>query len=82
MCNSLTKYNRTNTFGNNYGEYYRGYFYASSTGDYTFYLASDDTSSIWISTTPNDVTNLAMIGFMGCCAAEYNYFQYQTLNPN
>jgi len=35
-----------------YGEYYRGYFKATVTGNYRFYLNSDDCSAMWINLTP------------------------------
>jgi hypothetical protein len=46
-------------------------------------LASDDCSSVWINTTPNDPTsgNMKKIASMTCCAPEYNYFSKITANP-
>lgn len=36
--------------GNNFGSYIRGYLEAPETGDYIFFLASDDSSELWLST--------------------------------
>ncbi len=36
-------------FGDNYGTRIRGYFYAPTTGSYYFYIASDDSSELWLS---------------------------------
>ncbi len=38
-------------FEDNYGQRARGYFRAPTTGAYTFYIASDDNSELWLSTT-------------------------------
>lgn len=38
-------------FADNYGQRVRGYFRPPTTGAYTFYIASDDNSELWLSTT-------------------------------
>lgn len=40
-----------NVYGENYGQYFRGYIRAPRTGNYKFYLASDDCSELWLSKT-------------------------------
>ena len=37
----------------NYGTYVRGYLYPPGTGNYTFWIASDDQSQLWLSTDEN-----------------------------
>lgn len=37
--------------GDNYGRRIRGYIYPPITGNYTFWIASDNTSELWLSTT-------------------------------
>ena len=41
------------SWGDNYGEYVRGYYYPPVTGNYIFYVASDDQSELWLSTDAN-----------------------------
>jgi hypothetical protein len=68
----------TNTFGNLYGEYYRGYFKAVASGDYKFYLASDDCSSLWLNSVAgtSNQTTMVQVASMGCCSGELNYLTY------
>jgi hypothetical protein len=40
-------------FGDNYGERIRGYITAPTTGNYTFWISSDDNSELWLSTNEN-----------------------------
>jgi len=54
--------------GNNYGARVRGYICAPATGDYIFYLASDDQSELWLSTNedPANIRRIAYVeGFVG-----------------
>jgi len=37
-----------NTFGSNYGEYFRGFIKAPKTGNYKFYVASDDCAQVYL----------------------------------
>ncbi|MGC8830009.1 MAG: PA14 domain-containing protein, partial [Verrucomicrobiia bacterium] len=41
------------SWGDNYGEYIRGYYIPPVTGNYRFYIASDDQSELWLSTDSN-----------------------------
>lgn len=47
--------------GNNFGAYVRGYLEAPATGEYVFYIASDDASELWLGTdhTPASRKRLA-----------------------
>jgi len=46
-----------------YGTRVRGYVYPPQTGDYTFWIASDDSSELWLSTseTPNGASKIAYV---------------------
>ncbi|MBN1516095.1 NPCBM/NEW2 domain-containing protein [Candidatus Sumerlaeota bacterium] len=45
-----------------YGDRYTGYLYAPASGDYTFYIASDDEGELWLSTN-DDPANLRRIAY-------------------
>ncbi len=49
--------------GDNYGQRMRGWFLPPLTGSYTFYVASDDSSELWLSTdeTPANLRELAAV---------------------
>lgn len=49
--------------GDNYGQRLRGYFIPDQTGDHVFWIASDDTSQLWLSTssTPEDKQMIASV---------------------
>ena len=49
-----------NTGINNYGQRVQGYLYAPATGSYNFWIASDDESQLWLSTSANP-SNAVMI---------------------
>jgi len=49
----LTSLEAPTSFGTNYGTRLRGYLYAPTTGSYTFWIASDDSSELWLSTDEN-----------------------------
>ena len=54
--------------GDNYGARVRGYICAPATGNYTFYLASDDQAELWLSTddNPTNIKRIAYVeGFVG-----------------
>jgi parallel beta-helix repeat protein len=47
----LTSLEAPTNAGDNYGQRIRGYICAPSTGSYTFYIAGDDDSELWLSTS-------------------------------
>ena len=49
--------------GNNYGDRYLGYIVPPTTGQYTFYISSDDASDFYLSTdeSPNNKTRIAYV---------------------
>jgi hypothetical protein len=67
--------------GDNYGSWIRGYIEAPQTGNYTFYIASDDPSQLWLSSdTTQAHTNLIAYIPDGNYSGEreYNKFASQT----
>lgn len=59
--------------GDNYGVRYRGYICPPYTGNYTFYLASDDNSELWLSTTGN-VANRVRIASLNGSVNQRNWY--------
>lgn len=58
-----------------YGQAIRGFFRAPRTGNYRFYIASDDSSQLWISNTPEslDRTKLVLLASVGSYTSFRNY---------
>jgi hypothetical protein len=54
------------SIGDNFGVRYRGYICPPETGNYTFYIASDNGGELWLSTDDN-VANKRRIAFMPSC---------------
>lgn len=50
---TLTIFEGPTNIGSDYGARIRGYICAPQTGNYTFWIASDDKSQLWVSTTDN-----------------------------
>jgi hypothetical protein len=50
-------------FGDSYGQRFRGYVYPPASGNYTFWIASDDASELWLSTdeSPAHATKIAYV---------------------
>ncbi|GAB3526052.1 hypothetical protein GCM10027443_00820 [Pontibacter brevis] len=59
----LSSFEAPSNVGGNYGQRVRGYIKAPVTGEYTFWIASDDHSELWLSTSesPADKVKLAYI---------------------
>ena len=57
----LTIFEAPIDYGNNYGARIRGYICPPITGNYTFFIASDDASELWLSNNnnPNNKTKIA-----------------------
>ena len=49
----VTLFETERNIGDSYGSRVRGYVHAPTTGSYTFWLASDDTGELWLSTDEN-----------------------------
>jgi hypothetical protein len=60
VSDTLTSFNGPSNWADNYGTRVRGYLTAPYTGSYTFWIASDDNSELWLS-TDDQSTNKAKI---------------------
>ncbi len=49
----ISSFETPSGLGDNYGQRIRGYICAPATGNYTFYLASDDQGELWLSSSEN-----------------------------
>ncbi|MFC5528204.1 fibronectin type III domain-containing protein [Cohnella yongneupensis] len=63
---TLTSLEGPTNWSDNYGDRIRGYLTPTTSGTYTFYIAADDASQLWLSTN-NSTANKAMI------ASTYEY---------
>ena len=59
----LTSFEAPTNWGDNYGQRLRAYVTAPATGAYTFWIASDDASELWLSTddSPANVRRIAYV---------------------
>jgi hypothetical protein len=62
--------------GNNYGQRIRGYIYAPLTGNYTFWIASDETSELWISTDDNPANKVRVANCPAAVATSTTWTTY------
>jgi|GEM_PF-6162495 len=78
----LDKFEYGNNIGDNYGGRLRGYICAPQTGDYIFYIASDDQSELWLSTDQNP-TNKRKIAYLNWATflRAWNLFPTQKSAP-
>jgi hypothetical protein len=53
FTDTLTRFEAPSNWANNYGTRVRGYITAPATGSYRFWIASDDASELWLSTSGN-----------------------------
>ena len=60
--------------GDNYGERYRGFLCPPYTGFYTFYVASDDASELWLS-TDDKVANRKRIAYLNGSVQLRNWYK-------
>ncbi|MDO1450235.1 PA14 domain-containing protein [Rhodocytophaga aerolata] len=61
----IASFETPSNIGDNYGQRIRGYLCAPATGDYTFYLASDDQGELWIGTTDNPLSKIKIAYITG-----------------
>jgi uncharacterized delta-60 repeat protein len=64
----------------NYAQRIRGYICAPATGNYTFYIAGDDESELWLSTSdnPDNKQKIASLGTMGWTGSrQWNRYESQ-----
>jgi ELWxxDGT repeat protein len=62
---ALTSFATPNYYANDYGSRIRGYLCAPATGAYTFWIASDDNSELWLSTNDNPATKRKIASVTG-----------------
>lgn len=75
---TLTTFSTPVNFGDNYASRVRGYICVPVSGDYTFYLASDDNAELWLSTNDQPV-NKIKIAYVSdwTSPGQYNWFPSQ-----
>ena len=61
----LTLFEMPADWNDNYGTRVRGYIHPPTTGDYTFWIASDDASELWLSTDANPNNAVLIAGVPG-----------------
>ncbi len=75
FSDTLTSLEGPLDWGDNYATRIRGYITAPMTGDYTFWVASDDTSELWLS-TDDQPAHKARIAFVDKYAASRDWNKY------
>ncbi len=69
-------------WGENFGQRLHGYFIAPLTGSYTFYIASDDSSELWLSTRANPSNASKIASVSGYCGSrEWSKYPSQKSVP-
>lgn len=71
----LTRFESEPTDGDNYGQRFRGFLCPPYTGNYTFYVSSDDQSELWLS-SDDDPANRERIAFLGTAVQLRNWYKY------
>ncbi|MFD3003486.1 PQQ-dependent sugar dehydrogenase [Pontibacter toksunensis] len=65
FTSQLSSFEAPVNVADNYGQRLRGYICAPVSGNYTFYLASDDKSELWLSTTDNPADKVKIASVSG-----------------
>ena len=74
---SLNKFEYGPNYGDNYGARVRGYICAPATGNYVFYISSDEDSELYLSTDDN-AQNIQRIAFVKGAVGFRNWFAKTT----
>ena len=74
---NITAFQTPYYFGDNYGSRLRGYICVPQTGNYTFYIASDDDGELWLSTDA-DPLNKKRIAWVSGWTAPNDYSKSQS----
>lgn len=74
---NLTEFEAPANIGDNYGSRIRGYLCVPLTGSYTFWIASDDTGELWLS-TDDDPNNRRRIAYVSGWTAQQEWEKYST----
>ena len=64
ITNGGFEYNSGGNWTENYGTRVRGYIVPPVTGDYTFWVASDDSSELWMNTSGEEENGKSLIAFV------------------
>ena len=79
---TLTKLEGPTNWGVNYGARIRGYITAPNSGNYTFWIASDDASQLWLSTDTQPTNKVKIAEVTGWTSPEaWNWFSSQRSGP-
>jgi hypothetical protein len=73
----LTLFETPSNIGDNYGSRVRGYLCVPTTGSYTFWIASDDRSELWLSTDDNPA-NKVRIAYVSGWTYSRQWDKYST----
>lgn len=65
---SLTQLEGVNNDGDNYGTWMRGYIQAPESGEFTFFVSSDDGSELWLSSDHTEGNKQLIAVETACCA--------------
>jgi hypothetical protein len=71
----ITKLEGPLNWANNYGTRIRGYLYPPADGSYTFWIASDDSSQLWLSTDA-DPCHAVQIAYVSGWTNQYEWTKY------
>ncbi|GAH45654.1 unnamed protein product, partial [marine sediment metagenome] len=78
----LTSFEAPTDWADYYGTYVRGYLHPPTSGDYTFWIASDDASELWLSTDDNPDNAVLIASVAGWCQSRDWDNQTGSDNPN
>lgn len=73
----LTSFEAPSNWASNYGTRIRGYVYPPATGSYTFWIASDDDSELWLSTNDNPA-NATRIAYVSGYTLQRQWTKYSS----
>ena len=63
----VTLFETPTNFDDNFGSRVHGYLYPATSGDYTFWIATDDSSDLWLSTDDDPANAVVICGVDGWC---------------
>ena len=66
----LDRFSAPTNWSDNYGTRVRGYVHPPSTGDYTFWISSDDNGELWLSTDDNSLNKQLIASVSGWSSSE------------
>jgi len=69
-------------WGSNYGTRIHGYLHPETSGNYTFWIASDDAGELWLSIDDNPANAVLIANVPGWCESRDWYNTTGTANPN